>query len=168
MCGIKYIKAGVMFPVIEEMLKEGRSVRITVTGSSMYPFLRENIDSIELSSSNFINIHRGDIVLILRDTGAYILHRILKKEKDRFYIVGDHQQWIEGPLRQDQLIAVAIAIWRKDKKIVCTNIWWKILSRAWLRLLPVRHVVLVLYHQYIGLRDRVHRLKSLLVKKGEG
>ena len=42
---IRQITVNKMIPVIEELLEEGMRIRITVTGSSMYPFLRDKKDS---------------------------------------------------------------------------------------------------------------------------
>ncbi len=134
----KSIKAEFIFPFIEEILSKGKQVRITVTGSSMYPFLRENIDSVLLSKVSFADLEKGNIALIKRENGQYILHRVLLKKNNCFFIVGDAQQWIEGPLQEDQLVAVASAIYRRDFKIDCTGGIWKIVSLTWLKLLPHR------------------------------
>lgn len=134
-----------MFPIINEIFGRGGRVRITVTGSSMLPFLRENIDSVELSAIEFDDIRRGDIVLILRDTGEYILHRILRKEKNCFYMVGDAQQRIEGPLRPDQLLAFASAIWRGEYRIECSALWWRVLTIIWLIIRPLRSYIFRFY-----------------------
>ncbi|GIM28730.1 hypothetical protein CPJCM30710_13960 [Clostridium polyendosporum] len=142
---VKQVKSELIFPIIKEILDTGKSTRITVTGLSMYPFLREHIDSVELSNTSFINIHRGDIVMILRDSNEYVMHRVYRKEIDCFYIVGDAQQWIEGPLRPDQLVAIIIAVWRENKRIECINIWWRLLSSVWLLLLPLRCFIIRTY-----------------------
>jgi signal peptidase I len=158
---VETIKSNKFFYVIQYLLKDGLSIRITVTGMSMYPFLREYIDSIELSPANFQNISYGDIILIKRTTGEYVLHRILKKEEDCFYMVGDAQQWVEGPLYPEQLIAVVTAVWRKDKKIECSNFWWKFLSKTWLRLLPLRHLFIRLYR----LLKKITRIHTKVYKE---
>jgi hypothetical protein len=159
---VKQVKANQMFPVIMEIFLNQSRVLIAVTGMSMYPFLRENIDSVELSNSSYENICYGDIVLILRESGEYVLHRVLKKEIDCFYMIGDAQMWIEGPLYPNQLIAVVTAVCRKDKKIECSNFWWKLLSLVWLKLIPFRSVLIRLYRclgnvsgLYKNLRRRV-------------
>lgn len=131
-----------LFPVIKDMLDGGKKVSITVTGNSMYPFLRDSIDNVELEKADFNKISRGDIVLIRRDSGNYVLHRVLKKKEDCFYMVGDNQQWIEGPLRPDQLIAVATAIIRRGKRIDCNNTFLRILVYIWLLLLPFRYRIM--------------------------
>ncbi|MEN6325885.1 MAG: S24/S26 family peptidase [Syntrophomonas sp.] len=139
------IKATCLFPLICEIISYGRSARLPVTGSSMYPFLRDGIDSVELTKNNFRSLSRGDIVLICRNDGTYVMHRVLQKKIDCFFIVGDAQQWIEGPLFPGQLVAIVTAIWRKDKRILCTHPLWKILSEIWLLLRPYRRTVLNVY-----------------------
>lgn len=143
---VKLINVDSMLPTILEIMGEGRRVRITVTGMSMYPFLRGNIDSVELSSINFAELLRGDIVLIKRDNGAYILHRVVHKGKERFFLAGDAQQWIEGPLRPDQLVAKVVTVWRKDSSIPCTAIVWIFLSKLWCWLLPFRYSIIKTYN----------------------
>ena len=157
MDNIMKVKAAAIFPFIEEILEQGQNSRITVTGSSMYPFLRDGVDSVEFSKGSFDSISRGDIVLIRRRDGAYVMHRVLKKEGISFYMVGDAQQWIEGPLYADQLLAVVTAVYRKDRKIVCRSIWWRTLSGIWLWMLPCRHIVFKLYRGFRRLAPKKRR-----------
>lgn len=145
MCEVKYVKAEKMFPIINEILDNGNGVRLTVTGSSMYPFLRESVDSVELYTGNYNNIYRGDIALIHRSSGEYILHRVVKKEKDCFYFAGDAQTWIEGPVMPNQLIALVKVVWRRNKSIKCSNILWKASSMIWLWLIPFRKIIYKIY-----------------------
>ena len=161
MCEVKLVKSVEMFPVIKEILKKGINVSITVTGMSMYPFLREKIDRVELTNASFTGIHRGDIVLILRGNGEYILHRIIRKEEYGFYIVGDAQQWIEGPLSPEQLIAVATAVSRRKRYIKCSSLWWKALSAAWLRILPFRYLIIRTYRQLSRIKQ-IKRIRGTL------
>ena len=136
------IKSNEIFPVIQELLKDGKTVRLPVTGTSMHPFLMEDRDSVELSTSLFSEVKSGNIVLILRKNGQYILHRVITKTDNCFYIVGDAQQEIEGPLYPNQLIAVVTSVWKKKKHIQCSNLWWKTLSYVWLKLRPFRYFIM--------------------------
>lgn len=139
---VSQVKSEILFPLVIECLNNGQHAKITVTGNSMNPFLTEHRDSVELTSIKFEEIKRGDIVLIKRRSGAYILHRILRKDKDCFYMVGDAQQWIEGPLYPDQLIAKATKVWRKGKEIDCEALSWKLLALLWLRLRIFRRLII--------------------------
>lgn len=147
MCEIKKVKAASLFPLISELFEHGKNSRIAVSGGSMYPFLRDRIDSVEFTKGSFEQLTVGDIVLIQRTDGRYVMHRIYRKKKDCFFMVGDAQQWIEGPLYPEQLLAVVTAIWRKDKRIACSNMSWRFLSRLWLYLRPFRNIILKAYRK---------------------
>lgn len=141
---VKQVKAADLFKLVDELLEMENRAWITVTGMSMYPFLRENRDSVELSKTSFENIKRGDIVLIKRDCGAYVLHRVLKKEKNCFYIIGDAQQWVEGPLRPEQLHAAVTRIKRKQRIIDCSNTLLQIAAGIWLLFIPIRYKIFMI------------------------
>lgn len=131
---VKLVKAEDLFPYVKELLKQEVRVRITVTGMSMYPFLRGNKDSVELVQTCFKDIKLGDIVLIRRDNGDYILHRVIKKDSSSFYIMGDAQKWMEGPLFPEQLQAKVSAIWRGAFRIEGSNFLLKLSTGIWCRL----------------------------------
>lgn len=162
MCEVRKVKSEAIFSVIKELLDQGRSARIIVTGTSMYPFLRENMDSVELSPARFDSLHKGSIVLIRRKNGEYVLHRVLRKKKECFFMAGDAQQWIEGPIYPEQLIAVATVVWRGERKIDCTDIRWRLLSCLWMRLLPVRRLMI---HGYWRIRPLL-KLKKISAQGG--
>lgn len=150
LCNIKYSKFKNIYPVINEILEMGYGTRITVTGSSMHPFLRDNIDSVELYALDNNSIGRGDIILILRDSGEYILHRVLFKKNNYFYIAGDSQCWTEGPIRENQVIGIVNTIWRRDKKIQCSNLMWRTISILWVYTFPFRRFILSAYRFISG------------------
>lgn len=141
------VKAASIFPFINELLEQGQSIKIPVSGNSMNPFLHDCSDSVELTKGSFHQLSRGDIVLIKRTDGYYVMHRVYKKKRECFYMIGDAQQWIEGPLYPEQLIAVVTAIWRKDKRIPCSNKWLRLLSWLWLCLRPYRLFIFWVYNK---------------------
>lgn len=161
---LELIKSCEILPVIQELLKEKKSVRLTVTGSSMHPFLLEGRDSVELSSAEFSDVKKGDIVLILRENGQYVLHRIISRGDHVFYIVGDAQKEIEGPLYPEQLIAVVTSVWRANRHIKCSDSYWKILSLLWLKLLPLRNSILKICRNILKLKSK----GTALVRRGIG
>ena len=140
MCKVVFLKSSDLFTFINKVLTKGQTARITVTGQSMYPFLRDCQDSVGLASETYQNILRGDIVLIRRDNGEYVLHRVIRKCTDTFYIIGDGQVRVEGPLKSSQLIAKVRTVWRGEHEIDCTGALWKLLSHIWLYCLPLRRI----------------------------
>ncbi len=139
------VKSNTIFPVIADLLHSGQTARITVTGRSMSPFLKEGRDNVELSKTSFQEIRKGDIVLVKRTNGIYVLHRVYKKTEASFFMVGDAQQWIEGPLYPEQLAAKVVSVRRKNRDIPCTNKGWRFLSWVWLRLRVFRYKIFKVY-----------------------
>ena len=154
---VNRIKSEALFPVIIELIKNNQRARLTVTGNSMSPFLKEGRDTVEFSAVDFSQIHRGDIVLIKRKCGYYVMHRVYKKAKDSFYMVGDAQQWIEGPLYPEQLIAIVTKVWRKGREIDCNNVIWKLLSHIWLILRRFRYLIFGVYARVKRIRNKFFR-----------
>lgn len=155
MCQIVKVKAGEIFPIIQNILDAGNKVWITVTGMSMYPFLREEKDCVELVKAGIEAVNRGDIVLIQRVTGEYVLHRVQRKEGNALYIVGDAQSWLEGPVFPRQLLARVECIRRNGHNVSCSQPVWKFLALLWLKLIPARRYLLKLMRCYIKMKRLV-------------
>ena len=125
---------------LRELAEEGRVVSMLIAGSSMSPFLCHNRDYIYFTRPDR-ELRRGDMVFYQRDTGQYVMHRIYKKKMDGYYMVGDAQTQIEGPLRRDQIFALIIKVKRKGKIIRPGNFWWEFFEHVWIRIIPLRKVV---------------------------
>lgn len=141
----KAIKSEYLIPEISALLEAGSSVKLKVMGDSMHPFLRHMIDSVLLEMPKELFLKKGDIVMIKRDNGKYAMHRIIKVKTDCFYMVGDAQQGLEGPLYKNQVVAVIKSIYRKEKEISCNNFFYKLLSMIWMLVLPFRYFILKSY-----------------------
>lgn len=139
---IKEIKAKDIFPMAKEFLDNGKRIRITVTGNSMYPFLRDSKDSVLLTKTDYKDVKRGDILLVLQDDGTYIMHRLVKKKSDYFYINGDASNYREGPMYPEQIIAKVRSIFRGEYEIECNRPMWKGMSLGWFLVLPFRRIII--------------------------
>lgn len=164
MSEIKEVKTDSMMPVISNLLKEGKGVRITVTGNSMYPFLRDRKDSVELYKTSFCKVRAGDIILVQRKAGDYVLHRAVLKKRKSVYILGDAQRRLEGPIYGHQILAKAETIIRGDKKITGDSLLIRILALLWIFLLPFRKVIMKSYRRLrnlqLSLRSRINEAKN--------
>ncbi len=123
------------------LLKEGKMLTITPIGTSMFPLFTDPNDQAILAYVNIEKLHRGDVILYRRNNGMLVLHRIVKKTNDTFYMTGDNQTKIEGPLYANQIYAVMAAFYRKGHLISCKNPVYMILSRLWLFLRPIRPLI---------------------------
>ncbi|MCM1044813.1 MAG: S24/S26 family peptidase [Candidatus Gastranaerophilales bacterium] len=126
---------------IEQLLTEGRSVRFFPQGYSMYPLFVPGRDEAIVAPVRADELRRGDVALYRRDGSILVLHRIWKREGERFYLVGDNQKEIEGPLRPDQMKGVLVEIIRKGRHFSVDHFWYRAASGIWLFLRPLRPVI---------------------------
>lgn len=157
---MKLVKAAELFPIVSEILENEGKAWITVTGMSMYPFLREGQDKVELSKITFKQVKMGDIVLIKRNNGYYVLHRICRIKGDCFFIVGDAQKIIEGPLEPGQLCAKVTAFSRNGKIIYTENVILKLLVALWFLVMPARTFIINLYLKLAWLLKAAHKIQK--------
>lgn len=131
------------FMDIETLLKSGQTIQLFPQGYSMYPLLVPGRDEVILSPLPDRPLRRGDVALYRRDTGILVLHRICRCKEDGYYMVGDNQIQVEGLLRKEQVIGIMSGFVRKGKLFSSNDLWYRILSRVWLIMRPVRRCIMV-------------------------
>ena len=129
---------------LREMVREGHEVSLIISGSSMAPFLVHHRDSILIGPIKG-PLKRGDMVFYERETGQFVMHRIRKVRKEGLYIIGDAQTETEGPLSPERVFAIVKSVQRKGKWVGPEDRWWKFFATTWLRLIPLRPLILRLY-----------------------
>ena len=129
---------------LRDLVNEGKECRLLISGSSMAPFLVHERDSIIFSKPQR-ELRRGDMVFYQRETGQFVMHRILHVKPEGLYIVGDAQTEIEGPVNPKQVFAVVTKAQRKGKWIGPGDFWWWFFHTVWLWVVPVRKIILKLY-----------------------
>lgn len=98
--------------MLKELTEEGREVSMLIAGSSMSPFLIHERDMIYFKKPDR-ELKKGDMVFFQRRSGQFIMHRIWKVRPEGYYIVGDAQTQIEGPVERDQIFARITKVRRK-------------------------------------------------------
>lgn len=130
------------------LLEETESVPLVISGYSMNPFLAHGRDTVYLSKAA-CPLKAGDMILFRRDSGDYILHRILKKDPGRCTVAGDAQTWTEA-VRDDQILAVVTAVRRKGRLLRPGSFLWFFFEKIWRRMIPLRPRILKLYTKLTG------------------
>lgn len=135
-------------PFIEGQILEGKKVKLTVTGDSMYPLLKSRIDTVVLDIPQ--KPRKYDIVFYKRDNGSYILHRILKEKNGIYTIAGDNELKKEYPIRKDQIIAKVCSFTRKEKSHSADELFYRIYAFVWVNLFSIRPFLLkILIKMYV-------------------
>lgn len=146
---VKQVDTREYVSVLREIAEEGKVVSMLIAGSSMAPFLCHNRDYIYFTKPER-ELRRGDMVFYQRDSGRYVMHRIYKVKPDGYYMVGDAQTQIEGPLRREQIFAVITQVKRDGKMIRPGDFWWEFFEHIWIRIVPARRIVTALYGMLWG------------------
>ena len=146
---VKQVDTREYVSVLREIAEEGKVVSMLIAGSSMAPFLCHNRDYIYFTKPER-ELRRGDMVFYQRDSGRYVMHRIYRVKHEGYYMVGDAQTQIEGPLRRDQIFAVITQVKRDGKMIRPGDFWWEFFEHIWIRIVPARRIVTALYGMLSG------------------
>ena len=123
---------------VAELLAQGQTVQFPPTGWSMYPLLVPGRDQVIVEPVDPAALRRGDVALYRRDQGILVLHRICRVRPEGFYLVGDNQKEVEGPLRPSQFLGRMAAVVRKGKTVSVRHPAYRALAGTWLALRPVR------------------------------
>lgn len=146
------------YPLIKETLDQGGSFTMTITGSSMFPFILGGRDQVTLSPITR-ELKKNDLPFYRRKNGQFVLHRIVKVEKDGTYTCcGDHQWQVEKGLQRDQMIGIATKYVRKGRTITNKNVLYRIYRTVWTWVLKYRWI-------YFKLRNKVASLYSGIMRK---
>lgn len=135
--------------LVMQMHNGGRA-RLTVTGYSMMPMLRNRRDTVELVAAQGQR-RKGDIILYRRENGQFVLHRIIARESTGYLCCGDNQA-VREPVAPEQVIAVVDAFYRNGKKYTMDNAGYRLYTAIWVGGFPLRPY-------YIALRRRLGRLR---------
>lgn len=141
---------------LEELYNRGYYYSVP-KGVSMWPLIK--------SPDTIVNIvrvdgelKRYDVALYAREsTHQYVLHRILKVEKDNYIFYGDNC-WQREVIPKDKVVGIATKYNRKGRWIDADNIWLKIYAHIWCDPLIVRRAILRLRDEVKKVLRRVKKL----------
>lgn len=124
----------------DELARRGRLV-YTCVGTSMLPMLRQRRDLLIIEKPAG-PLKKYDVPLYRRDSGKYILHRILQVRPDGYVLCGDNQWRRERGVKDRQILGVLTAFVRDGKQIPVTDRRYRLYVHLWCDLFPVRALVL--------------------------
>ena len=131
-----------LVPLLLLQMEQGGTAALTVTGSSMVPMLYNRKDTVFLQLPPAGRLPAGTVALYQRDTGMYVLHRLMKPLKNGGYLCCGDNQWQTEVIRADQVIAVVSAFERTGKRICLDHKGYRAYVAIWSFLLPVRLPIL--------------------------
>ena len=120
--------------------RDGRLVYTNV-GDSMRPLIRQDRDILIIEKPQG-RLKKYDVPLYKRDSGQYVLHRILKVRDSDYVICGDNRYCKEYGITDRHIIGVLTAVVRDGKEMPITDWRYRLYVHLWCDLFPLRAVIL--------------------------
>ncbi len=105
-------------PIAE--LQAGRNVTYYTVGVSMQPLLVERQTHVHIRPMTEAGAAPRDIVLYVRPGGKMVLHRLIRRDADHYYMRGDNTLGLEC-ISKDQAFGVVDSIYKDGRYIDVNN-----------------------------------------------
>ncbi len=139
--------------IMIEKLNSGGTVTFTPRGKSMLPMLRDGEDVVVLSKPSG-RIHLFDVIFYRRTNGVYVLHRVVNFDSDGSYVLcGDNQFELEHGVKDDDIIGVVTAFYRKGKAYKINSVTYRLYINFW-------HYSRFFRHSYRYGRNKISKIFS--------
>ena len=160
----------IFIPQIKDLIDEGHTATFHVRGFSMRIFVEDRRDKVLLGPCNE-KPKVGDVILAkaclcgatpdeIISAPHYVLHRIIQIGGNKIILRGDGNPYQREACIPRQILAEATCVRRgrhlitqgsRQKPDLVTGLKWRIYSRVWIFLTPVRRWILAAY-RHIWLR----------------
>ena len=89
-------------------------------GISMMPLIRQNRDTIIVKKIENAP-KENDVLLYKKNSGKYVLHRVIKGLENGYVIRGDNNFFNEYDIKDEDIIGILEGFYRDDKYIDCNK-----------------------------------------------
>lgn len=136
-----------MMEEIRALISEGKTVKLTVKGNSMNPFLVSMRDQMTLGPWKDEDLKKGCVALVKDSRGSYLIHRIIKRDEKTVTLLGDGNIGFTETATFDNVIGIMYSVTRKGREWASDSLMWRFYSWAWMLLTPVRRWPLGLWRK---------------------
>lgn len=92
-----------MWPLINEVISSGGEFCLHPNGHSMMPLIRPGEDMVTIVAPT--ELENDDIVLYVRESGQFVLHRLISTKKGYCTMFGDNQKALEHKIPIKNVLA---------------------------------------------------------------
>ena len=139
----------------EEEIRRSGYLLYRNEGDSMLPLIRQSRDLVLISRKPEGRLKKYDVPLYMRDSGQYVLHRILKVRRDDYVLCGDNRWQRETGISDRHIIGVLTAVIRDGKRLPVTDRRYRMYVHLWCDLFFLRALLL-------WCRDILKRIRRML------
>ena len=120
----------------EDIINEQGQLVYTNVGDSMYPLIKPR-DLLVIKKVTK-PLKKNDIPLYKRDSGQYVLHRIVKIKNGEYYICGDNRAYFERGITDRHIIGMLTDIVRDGRTIPVNSAE----DKTYVKQLPLRRSII--------------------------
>lgn len=124
----------------EEVLAAEGKLIYTNVGDSMKPLIRQGKDLLVIERTRG-RLKKYDVPLYRRESGQYVLHRILQVRERDYVICGDNRWQKEYGITDQQIIGVLTSVIREGKTVSVTDRKYQFYVHLWCDFFPVRALI---------------------------
>ncbi len=125
----------------EDVIERDGRLIYTNVGDSMRPLIRQDRDILIIEKPNG-RLKKYDVPLFKRNSGQYVLHRVLKVRPNDYVICGDNRYSKEYGITDRHIIGVLTAVVRDGKEMPITDWRYLIYVHLWCDFFPIRAFIL--------------------------
>lgn len=130
----------------EEQLKQKGVLIYTNVGTSMRPLIRQCKDVMIITrpkqwDTGGRKLKKMDVPLYRRDSGQYVLHRVVKVRKDDYVLRGDNTYSNETGIKDEHILGVLAGVIRNGKEISVNSFSYQLYSYFWYYTYYIRKLV---------------------------
>lgn len=140
----------------EDVIERDGRLIYTNVGDSMRPLIRQDRDLLIIEKPNG-RLKKHDVPLYKRDSGQYVLHRVLKVRENDYVICGDNRYSKEYGITDRHIIGVLTAVVRNGKEVPITDWRYRIYVHLWCDFFPIRALILKAKHFPKWLKRKLKR-----------
>ena len=131
--------------IFEEELERTGKLVYTNVGDSMLPLIRQGRDLLIIEKPHG-RLKKYDIPLYRRDSGQFVLHRILKVRENDYVICGDNRYSKEYGITDRHIIGVLTSVVHDGKELDFHGFAYRAYVFLWCGLFPLRAFILRVKH----------------------
>ena len=125
----------------EDVIRRDGRLLYTNVGDSMLPLIRQDHDILVIEKPAG-RLKKYDVPLYKRDSGQYVLHRILRVRENDYVICGDNRYSKEYGITDRHIIGVLTAVVRNGREMPVTDWRYRLYVHLWCDFFPVRAFIL--------------------------
>lgn len=130
----------------EEELKEKGILIYTNVGTSMRPLIRQGKDVMIIKRPEEWDVSKHklkkmDVPLYKRDSGQYVLHRVVKVTEEGYVLRGDNTYSNEYGITDKHILGVLTGVIRNGKEVSVNSLRYRVYSYVWYYTYYIRKIV---------------------------